>query len=81
MFADLKTAVSASLMAVTTIAGAANKMASAIDNIASVAEEKSAVFADQARHERAMERQALAKKMAQQSAIDAAELAAAAAAA
>ena len=64
MFAAIQTTMTASLAAVTTLAGAANKLASALDNVASVAEEKSAVFADQARHERAMERKALEAKMA-----------------
>lgn len=64
MFQSIFNAVIALMTAVTTTAGAANKLATACDNICTVAEEASGTYLDEARANRAIQRKQLEAKLA-----------------
>lgn len=64
MIQSIFNAVIALMGALTTTAGAANKLAVAADNICTVAEEASGQYLDEARFNRAIQRKELEKKLA-----------------
>lgn len=63
MFQSIFNAVIALMNALTTTAGAANKLAVAADNICTVAEEASGTYLDEARFNRALQRKQLEAKL------------------
>lgn len=66
MFQSIITAIIALFGTVTTTANATNKLATALDNWCTVAEEASGLSLDEARFNRAIQRKQLEAKMAQQ---------------
>ena len=63
MFTSIINAVVALMTSITTLAGAANKLAVAADNLATVTEEASGMYLDEARANRAIQRKALEAKL------------------
>ncbi len=64
MFTSIANAIIAMMSAITTFAGATNKLANATDNWCTIAEEASGLSLDQARFNRALQRKELEAKLA-----------------